>query len=61
MFKRPQAHKRRETDLASLSLRRALEANKNCPVCQLVAETCEGMLWILLWESVNDVGSAFVR
>jgi hypothetical protein len=25
-------------------------------VCQLIAEACEGMLWILLWESVNDVG-----
>jgi hypothetical protein len=56
VFRRPQAHKPREMGLASLTLLRALETSGDCPVCQLVAEACEGMLWILLWESVNDVG-----
>jgi hypothetical protein len=56
VFRRSQAHKPCEIDLASLTLLHALEASEDCPVCQLVAEACEGMLWILLWESVNDVG-----
>jgi hypothetical protein len=43
-------------DLSSLNLLRALETSEHCPVCQLVSEACEGMLWILLWENVNDPG-----
>ena len=40
----------------SVSLLSALEASQDCPVCQLMADACEGLLWMLLWESVNDPG-----
>lgn len=56
MFGRPQAHKPDQIDLASLSLLEALEVSERCPVCQLADKACEGNLWILLWESVNDPG-----
>jgi hypothetical protein len=56
MFERSQAPRSAKIDLSSLNLLRALETSEHCPVCQLVSEACEGMLWILLWESVNDSG-----